>query len=302
MTTAAAPAHDARYSVGVLMVFAAGTCLSLSGLILRNLEAADGWQVSFYRSVAFVATLLAWLAIRYRSRIAVPFRRVGRGGLIIAACLAVGSACYPFALMLTTVADAMFIISTTPLFAALLGRLVLGERVSPSTWSAIFAALVGIALMFAQGFEAGGLLGRVVALGPMITMAAMVVTMRHYRNIDMIPAVCLGGVVLGVFSAVMAHTVVVSTHDLLLCLLLGTVQFGLAFLLLTRGSPHVPAAQVALLLLAEPVLAPLWVWIFVGEVPSRLTMIGGVIVLAALVWQALAAMRRERMPPPAPPV
>lgn len=282
------------YPRGVAMAAGGGVCLSFGGLILRHIEGADGWQILFYRSIAFSLTLLAYLAIRYRGRLVRPFLAIGWRGLAVAASLGFGFTCYLYAILLTTVANVVFIISAAPFFAALLGWLVLRERVGALTWAAIAATVLGIGLMFADGFATGGLIGNIVALGVPASFALMVVLLRGAKTVDMVPATCLAGVVAGTIAALLADGFAVSAHDFWLSMLLGSAQVGVGFLLLTVGTRYVPAAEVALLSLTETVLAPIWVWLFVDELPSALTLAGGVVVLTAVAVRAVLGLRGGR--------
>ena len=290
--------HRASYPTGVIMVLAAGGCLSLGGLILRHIEAADGWQVMFYRSVTFFATLLVFLILRYRGRLVRPFLAIGWPGILLAVLLAVGSIAYIFALIETTVANAMFILSTTPLVTALLAWVVLRERVRGVTWMAIAAAVLGIGLMVANGFATGHLTGNLYAFIAVVTFAGMIVILRRSKGIDMMPATCLAGVFAALVCAPMMGGFAISGHDLMLALLLGTVQNGFGFLLITLGARHIPAAEVSLLALSETVLSPLWVWLAVDEVPATMTMIGGGIVFTAVVAQSLVGLYQDRRATP----
>jgi drug/metabolite transporter (DMT)-like permease len=287
-------AQDAKYPPGVLMVLVAGVCLSFGGLILRHVESADIWLMVFYRSSAFAGTLLVFLAVVYRGRLVRPFLAVGREGVAVALALGAGSICYLVAIDLTTVANVVFILGAGPLLTALLGRLVLGERVRPVTWIAMAAALCGIALMVVEGLGSGHLAGNVVAFGAAVAFAVMVVAIRRAKSVDMVPASCLGGLMGAAASATMIGGFGISGHDLGLAILLGSAQLGAGFLLITLGTRRVPAAEVPLLALTEVVLAPIWVWLWVSEAPGRLTLLGGAVVLAAVLGQAIVRLRRER--------
>jgi len=287
----AAPAGKRRHATGVILVLAAGVMLSIAGIALRHIESASGWQILFYRSLTFCIVIALWLTFRYRARVVRAFVTVGRPGLVVALSLGLGSTCYVFALLLTTVANALFLISAAPFMAAVLGWIVLRERVRPATWIMMSVALAGIAIMVFHGVQSGRLLGNLVALGTPISFAIMLVALRRAGHRDMLPAICLAGVVGAALGFAMSDTLVLSRHDLALCLFLGVFQYAGGFILITLGARYLPAAEVALLSLAEVVLAPIWVWIGVGEVPAALTLVGGGIVLAAVVTQALAGMR-----------
>lgn len=265
--------------------------LSIAGITLRHIESASGWQILFHRSLTFCIVIALWLTFRYRARVVRAFVAVGRPGLVVALSLGLGSTCYVFALLLTTVANALFLISAAPFMAAVLGWIVLRERVRPATWLTMTVALAGIAIMVFHGVQSGRLLGNLVALGTPVSFAIMLVTLRCAGHRDMLPAICLAGVVGAVLGFAMSDTLILSRHDLALCLFLGVFQYAGGFILITLGARHLPAAEVALLSLAEVVLAPIWVWIGVGEVPAALTLVGGGIVLAAVVAQAGTGMR-----------
>ena len=289
----AAGIHDRRHATGVAIVLVAGLMLSLSGVTLRHIESASGWQILFYRSLTFFVVVTLYLVFRYRTRVVRAFVTTGRPGLVVAVSLGLGSACYLFALLLTTVANALFIISSAPFVTAVLGWIVLRERVRPLTWLTMTIALAGIAVMFVNGIQSGRLLGNIVALGPAVSFAIMLVTLRRAGDRDMIPAICLAGFVGAALGFTMADTLILSRHDLALCLFLGVFQYTGGFVLITLGARYLPAAEVALLSLAETVLAPVWVWLGVGEVPTVLTLAGGAIVLSAVVAQAVTGMRSQ---------
>ncbi len=187
----------------------------------------------------------------------------------------------------------MFILATAPLLTAMLGRILLGERPRAITWVAMTLALCGIAVMVADGLGSGRLAGNLAALGTVVCFSGMVIAIRRAGTLDMVPAICLGGPVAALISVFMAGGLVISGHDLGLALLLGSAQVGAGFLLITLGTRYVPAGEVALLAQSEIVLAPIWVWIFINEVPSTATLIGGALVLTAVFGSAIVQLRRK---------
>jgi drug/metabolite transporter (DMT)-like permease len=285
---------ESRYGLGVAMVLTAGLCLSIGGVLLRSMESATGWQVMFYRSITFALTVLVVVAWRYRGRTPEAFRAIGRAGIAVGVISGAGSIAYIFALLTTTVANTMFIVSVTPLCTALLAWAVLGERPRTATWLAIAIAIAGIAVMFSQGVTDSRLLGSLLAFAAAVGMAAMIVIIRRAKDIDMVPAQCLGGLIAAMVAALMVDTFVVPAGDLGRMVVLGVVQIGAGFMLVTIGARYVPAAQVSLLMLSEMVLAPIWVWLAVDEVPAMVTLVGGILVMAAVISQAVAGLREER--------
>jgi drug/metabolite transporter, DME family len=279
------------YARGVVCVLAGGTCLSLGGVLIRHIETAGGWQIIVYRAIGFILTLSIYLALTHRRRFVASFLAVGWPGVIAAVSLGLGTACYVFAMLLTSVANVVFTLSIGPFFAAAVGWLVLHERIRLPTLLAMLVAAAGVGLMFADGLVGGTWLGNLVALGAPLTLAITVVAWRWQKGVDMVPATCLSGAVGLMIGAVMADGLAISGHDLLLTLLLGSVQLGAGFLFFTLGARSVPAGEVPLYGLAETVLAPIWVWLTINEVPSPWTLSGGVVVLAAVVLAALAGLR-----------
>ncbi len=286
--------RDNRYMVGVAIALLGGTFLSLSGIMIRNIEAADGWQILFYRSLATFLTIFVFLVFQYRGSIARRFADIGRPGLLAALVLSVGSIFYIMALLNTTVANVVFIIGASPLLAALAGWLFLRERVSRASLASMFAAILGIGLMFADGLVSGGMLGNVFALCLAIMYVFYLLILRGNRHVDMMPATCLSGLFTAMIVLAFVVDFAVSRHDLVIILALGSVQFGFGFMCLTWSTRYIPAAEVALFSLSEAVLNPIWVWLGVGETPSLYTLAGSAVVLAAVMTYSIMAIRRER--------
>ena len=285
------PERSPHYLLGVILVLASGTVLSSLGVGLRQVESAGGWQILFYRSISFTLMLLLIIAVRYRGGVVAAFRSIGRRGFVVALFLATSSLLYVFAMLNTTVANATFVVSTTPFMAAALGWLVLRESVAVSTWIAMAVALIGVGLMVVDGMETGSLIGVVLALAVAFFTACMLVTVRGATEIDMIPALVIAGMLTGVFTGCMVSDFEISTHDLTVSFLLGAGQYAIGFVLLIAGTRYVPVAEVGLLSLMETVLSPIWAWWGAAEIPSVLTIVGGSIVLAAAVSRGVIALR-----------
>ena len=283
-----------HYRLGLLLAGSGGVCLSFGGLIVRNIETDDGFLILAVRSLAYAATLLVFLVLRYRGALFRPFRDIGLLGLINVPIMGFGFTCYLFGLMLTTVANAVFIVSLSPLFAAAIGWLALRERVPPATLLAIALALGGVGVMVSGGLAGEGLAGMLVALGAPIALSILVVSQRYRPAVDMVPAVLLGGLVAGAIALPFIETWTMSGRDLALTVVMGVGQVGAGFILLTLGARWLPPAQTTLLSLGESLLAPLWVWLFVAEVPSLPTLAGGAMILIAVAGQAAIGLRQAK--------
>ena len=261
---------------------ASGFFLSTAGIALRLVEQADGWQILFYRSFALSVTILLILVFQKRSRFFDEFRGLGWNDCLLAVFLGTGFVAYVFALLYNTVANALFIFSCAPFLAGFLGWILLGERVATRTWFAIGVAMAGLAVMVGSEMAVSRYLGTLLALWIPIAYAASIIAVRRSKRDNMLVALCLAGLVAGGLSAFFVTDYALTPRDLIISLYLGVFQVGVGFTLVVLGSRYVPAAQVGLLALVEPVLAPIWAWMGVGEVPGLATIVGGTIIFLAI--------------------
>lgn len=285
---------ERRYGYGVGLVITGGLFLSTSGILLRNIESASGWQILFYRGIAFSLTLFLLLLLRYRSGIVGAFHAIGRPGIWAAVVLGLGSICYIFAILLTTVANAVFIIGAAPLATAFVGWLVLGERTSTFGVTAMLVSLGGIGLMFADGLIEGRWAGNVAALAVVTSFVVFLLIIRSRRGVDMLPATCLSGLVMAGVAVFFVDSFVLSQRDLVIAIVMGCLQFGVGFWCFTVAARYIMASEVALFALTESILGPIWVWIGVGEKPSLLTLYGAAIVFVSVVVYCIVSIRAER--------
>jgi drug/metabolite transporter (DMT)-like permease len=285
-------ARDPRYGTGLLLVFLGFVCFSTGGIILRFIQTEDGWAILFWRSIPWLVAIAAFLTWRNGSVLR-PLRTAGPTGFLVGACVAGAASGYIFGVKHTTVANVAFTFSATPFLAALLGWWVLGERVAPRTMVAIAAALAGVGLMVGDGLSSGGWLGNLMALGAAGSFATMLVLLRRAGQVDMLPASVWGAVISIVIGGTLAHGLLLPLGDMVWCAVFGTVNMTVGLVLVTLGARHLPAAETALMQLTESILAPVWVWLAFAEAPGSLTLLGGLVVLAAVTWQAVGARRRS---------
>ena len=285
--------HRLLYRRGILLLVASGFFLSTSGIALRLIEQADGWQILFYRSFALSLTIFLILFFQKGLRVFDEFRGLGWNDFLLAVFLGTGFVAYVFALLYNTVANALFIFSCAPFVAGFLGWILLGERVPTRTWFAISAAMVGLTIMVGSELAVSRYLGTLIALWIPISYAASIIAVRSSKRENMLAALCLAGLVAGSLSAIFVTDFALTPKDLVISLYLGVFQVGVGFALMVLGTRYVPAAQVGLLALVEPVLAPLWVWLGVGEVPGLATMVGGAIIFLALTTDGILNIQRS---------
>jgi drug/metabolite transporter (DMT)-like permease len=277
---------------GVLLMVGAGLCWSLGGILVRNVRAADPFEIIVWRSVFMALFLVATIALMNRGRVIGSVRDMGAAGVLSGALLASTFFFFILSITRTTAANTFVLMSTVPFFVAVFALLFLGERVGARTWAAIAVALAGIGMMFAEGVEAGRLEGNLLALGVPLAAALNVVLLRRQRKrVDMVPAVLLAGLFSIVAALPFALPLTATAADLGVLALMGFIQLGLGCVLMTLATRHLAAGEIGLLALLETILGPIWVWIGIGERPSDLALVGGVIVLAALAVDSLPALR-----------
>jgi len=268
---------------GRLFVALAAIAWSTAGLFQRELSVGVATQLAG-RALFAALGLLAYIGITERGRVLQAFRAIGRGGVAIVVLLAVSSASFLVALNHAPVANVLFMQALAPVIAAALGTL-LGEPVSRRTWLAMGIALAGVAVMVG-GPSGASWLGQGLSLLMAVSFAATLVITRHRRDVSMAPATCLSQIAVFAAAAPFARPAPVGAKDLTLLATLGICQIGLGFVFLTIGGRLIPAGEVALITLLEIVLGPIWVWAFLSEQPAAATLVGGAIVLVAVLLQA----------------
>jgi drug/metabolite transporter (DMT)-like permease len=262
---------------------AAALCWSTGGIFVRSIATTDGWEIVFWRSVFMAAFLFAALVVWHRGAVWRRIAAVGAAGVLSGALLAATFLFFILSMMRNTAANTYVLMSTGPFFAALFGWMFLRERVPVRTWIAIAAALGGIGIMFAEGLDAGRSLGNVLALGiPTAFALNLVVLRRMHATVDMVPAVMIAGLISAAVAAPLALPFDTGARDLAILAPMGVIQLGLGCLLMTRATRHLAAREVGLLSLIETILAPVWVWLGVGEAPTMLALAGAAVVLGAL--------------------
>jgi drug/metabolite transporter (DMT)-like permease len=273
-----------RQRRGQVYVAFAAVAWSTAGVLQRQLTLDTATQAMGRAAFAGVA-LLAFVAVAERGRVVPAFRSIGAAGVAVAACAAISSGSFIAALNHTTVARVLFLLAVAPLLATLLARVTLGEPIRRSTAAAMTMALAGVALMLGAPGD-GSLAGDGLSLLAALSFSVMIVITRWRQDVSMAPATCLSQVFLVVAFLPFATPGAIGGADVGWLAALGIGQIGLGFALLTVGARLIPAAQVGLITLLEIVLGPLWVWLALDERPDARTLVGGAIVIAAILIQA----------------
>ncbi len=283
---------------GVLLMLGAAVCFSTAGILVRNVKSVDAIGIVLWRSVFMFLFILSVLAVWHRGRLAQRIRDAGRPGILSACFLGATFFFFIFAITRTTIADASALMSTGPLFLAVAAWAFLGERPRLATWIAIGAALCGVALMFGDGLGSGRLAGNMLALGvPACFTVNYIVLRRASATVDPTVAAMLAALFSAIVALPLAWPGSFALRDLPLLMALGVFQTGLGLVLMTRAYRRLSAGELGLLALIEPVLAPLWVWIGIGERPGAAALAGAATVIGAVLINQIFALRWR---PPVP--
>jgi drug/metabolite transporter (DMT)-like permease len=293
------------YGAGVAFVAAGAACWSLGGALVRLTDGIDVWQIIFYRSVTVLICMGLWLGFRLRGTL---MRRMADAGVnAVIAGVAVGTAGLTFvaSLFYTTVAEAIFMVGVAPFLSALLGYWILRERIPPITWVAMTVALFGMGLIFYGNRSGGAVTGTLLAIYSAFCFSCYAVLLRWGQKTEMSVALIWNAIYLIIVSALVLllptglreetgfSAFAIGWWNAGAVFLMGAVQLTLGLVLFTVGSRSVPAAQLTLIALVEPVLSPLWAWFVSRELPPVWTFIGGAVIVGAIVIQALFSASRE---------
>ena len=278
---------------GPLLVFLGACSLSFGGLIVKSFEGATLWQILFWRSLFFIFIITIFLLLNYKTKVLYAFKKSGLPGLIGGIVLSSGFCGYVFAMYNTTVANTNFIIQTQILFLAIFGYIFLKEKISKITIISIFLAISGIILMIGSSLSPGQMTGNLAAFIMPISFAILILIIRKYPNVDMIPLQLIAGIVALIVGYLIAGKINISYHDIFLGFLAGFFQLGFGFIFITIGARNTPSAVVGIIMITEAVLGPLWAWMFVNEDPPMTVLIGGSVIIFAVLLQFLFVKKKD---------
>ena len=278
---------------GPLLVFLGAVCLSFGGLIVKSFEGANLWQILFWRQLFFVFIISIYLTVNYKKDVFNKIYLSGFPGLIGGIILGIGFSSYVFAMYNTTVANTNFIIQTQTIFLATFGYFFLKEKISIITLLSIILAISGLLLMLGNSLSGGKMLGNIVAFIMPITFASLILIVRKYPHLDMVPLQLVAGMVALLIGFFVSNKILISTYDIFLAFLSGTFQLGLGFIFITIGARKTLSAMVGIIMLTEAILGPFWAWLFVNEDASLYTIIGGSIIIFAVFLQFVSSIKKE---------
>ena len=261
---------------------------------MKSFEGATLWQILFWRQFFFIFIVSIFLIATYKKEIFNALYKSGIPGLFGGLVLGIGFSSYVFAMYNTTVANTNFIIQTQVIFLALFGYLFLKEKITKMTLASIIFAISGILLILGNSLSPGQMSGNIVAFIMPISFAVLILIVRKYPNVDMIPLQLIAGFIAMFIGYIASTKITISAHDLFLSFLAGFFQIGFGFILITIGARSTPSAMVGIIMLTEAVFGPLWAWLFANENPPPLVLLGGCIIILAVFLQFYSLLSKEK--------
>ena len=271
---------------GFILCLLGGFFLSWGGLIIRSFETEDIWQILLIRSIFFVIALTIFLILTYKRNTLKVIKESSFPAIIAGLFLSLSFVAYIVAMSKTTVANVVFIISTQTIFLAIFGLLFLKEKITFKGFASITLAFIGMAVMIGDSINQGTLFGNIVAFAIPINFTILVMIIRKFPDLDMIPAIFYSGIFSGIYGLFLASNLMFSANDVLMGFLLGVPQLAFGFICVTIGTRTTKAVTVGLLMLLETIFAPIWVWIFLNEVPPISVFTGGAIIIFAVIFKS----------------
>ena len=268
---------------GYILLLFGGFCLSWGGFVIRSFEEASVWQILLLRSFFFMIALIIFLAITYKKNTIKILKDAGFPAVIGGLVMSLSFIAFVVAMTNTTVANVVFIISTQTMFLAIFGYFYLKEKVSLISFISILLAMSGITIMVGDSLSSGSLFGNLVALVIPINFSILVMIIRKNSNLDMVPAIFYSGIFSVIYGLILSENFIFTSHDILMGFLLGVPQLAFGFICITIGSRSTPSTTIGLLMLSETLCAPIWVWLFLNEIPPISTLIGGTVIILAII-------------------
>jgi len=280
---------------GILMTFIGVVILSPDSVLIR-LTDADSWTVLFYRGLLMSIGVMMLLLITYRSKTIVEFKKIGRGGLWIGWLHGIMTGTFVFAIMHTSIANTLVIISTGPIWIAIIAWLTLRERASLITWLAMIIVFIGIYIVMSANFGGQNIVGDIFALITAILMGFTFTLVRKYKTVNMVPTMAVGGIIAAIIACIFAPTLALKPEAIIYVVAMGVI-LAISFSLITIAPRYMPAAEVGMIMPLETVLGTLIAWRVINEVPSSNAIIGGIIVVITLfchAWYSTNLANREQ--------
>lgn len=285
-------AFTTNHRRGILLAAIGVTILSFDALLVRMAETTPA-DVLFWRGLFIALSMTAVLRLWKGRWSWHAVREAGRAGWLLVMTMGLLQILFVAAIMNTSVANVVIMLTAAPLFAAVFSGIFLGEWVAPRTWGAMLLCSLGIALVFGGSLDTGNWLGDLLALATAIVVAANFTILRRTPGASRLALISGGGAMACVAAVAFADPFGVTRTTLLVLAVMGLLQLPLALALMTEATRYLPSAEVALFLVVEAVLGTYWVWLILAEEPPGATLIGGGLILTTLVVHSWLALHRR---------
>jgi len=271
----------------IYLVLTGATLMSFVGLCIRLIDKADGFQILLYRSIGMSIIIMIVCCLRRKITPIKFLKSIKNNDLIMGVSFAFSYLTYVFSMLNTSIASTLFLLSITPILAGLIAWFWIGEKPRLITCIAMIVALLGVLIMMGDGLQTGHLLGNILALFSAFFFALALVVAKKSKKDDVLGGTFFGAffaLILGLFMSLFwSKNIIINQNDLFLSIFMGSFTIGLGIAFVTWATPFLPAAEVSLFVLLESILGPIWVWIFLNEKMTELEIIGGLVVLTALI-------------------
>ena len=271
---------------GYILILLGGFCLSWGGFIVRSFETSNAWEILLLRTFFFFLWISTFLFLIYKKDAVKTIKKSGLPALLGGFVMSFSFIAFVFAMMNTSVANVVFIISTQTMFLAIFGFFYLKEKVSLIGFISIVLAMSGITIMIGDSIYSGTLFGNLIALTIPISFSILVMIIRKHSNLDLVPAIWYASLFSLIYAITMVKSFNFTTHDIFMGFLLGVPQLGFGFICITIGSRTTRSVTIGLLMLTETIFAPVWVWLFLNEIPPFSVFIGGSIIILAIILKS----------------
>ena len=270
---------------GLLMTIFAVVILSPDSVLIRLVEDAssevDSWTVLFWRGLLYAAGVSLLVFIKYRTKTIAEFKNIGKGGLLIGFFSGISTGTFVFAIVYTSIANALVIISTGPIMIAIVAWFLLKEKSSFFTWTSMIIVFIGIYIVMSGSFGGDSLVGDFFALITAVMMGFTFTLTRKYKDVNMVPVNAIGGLIAALIAFLMANKITVPAEVVGYIIAMGAI-LSVSFSLITIAPRYMPAAEVGMIMPLETVLGSLIAWYVINEVPSVNALVGGTIVIVTL--------------------
>jgi len=271
---------------GYFLLLFGGFCLSWGGFIIRSFEEASVWQILLLRSFFFMIALMIFLIATYKKNTIKIIKDAGYPAVLGGLVMSLSFIAFVVSMSITTVANVVFIISTQTMFLAIFGYFYLKEKISLISFFSILLAMGGITIMVGDSLSTGSFFGNIVALAIPINFSILVMIIRKNKNLDMVPAIFYSGIFSIVYGLILSESLIFTDRDILMGFFLGVPQLAFGFICITIGSRTTPSTTIGILMLTETLFAPIWVWLFLNEIPPLSVLIGGTVIILAIILKS----------------